>query len=610
MYRLFLGFAFLIVTNAPAIADEGETTVPERDRTYPNTAIGAVIDANKGRVPASGVELVAALKKLGDFLQLAIPFSAVDPHSGLAHPRVVLAMRPSTHPAPLPTISNFTTGFSGGGWGGSRPRPAPKPVTPTVVAAPSHLGQADTNRPQLEGRLFLAANMEMKSPGRPVVKTVEFISWNTQTQKFDFGVMEGLGGGTPALKLLDGKRCFSCHKNRGPILGEAPWSNSVHNPAVRDAAQALLKFPRRLDPLGREDPNAPVLDHMDGMKLLESHAVEIDAAIRQCGERMRDRAAIERLVRSENGRHVFAQMLAAIPTSKPIGDDKTVRYDLNRLDLVKFLHDEVAARKEAPSNRLLDYTPGSTNGGSANSTLKYDAARARDDVPLPSAFQPSNPKAFTRVGMKSPAQPSDAVSLMSVARAIGLSETDRRFLTWILGAVAQKPDTPASLAAQIFAGPNFADVFKSGVLPDRDDFKDRFVAGLREVVNQSASLGLDRKEYASAPVRDPHAKADAESALAPSHACMACHDIRGRNSAGFSPIPALTFDPFDTLARANWVKAADRPKRIQVLTRMVQRMATDRDMPPEDSREAELFRGKDFDAAKDWLVAELKKAKG
>lgn len=332
MYRLFLGFAFLIVTNAPAIADEGETTVPERDRTYPNTAIGAVIDANKGRVPASGVELVAALKKLGDFLQLAIPFSAVDPHSGLAHPRVVLAMRPSTHPAPLPTISNFTTGFSGGGWGGSRPRPAPKPVTPTVVAAPSHLGQADTNRPQLEGRLFLAANMEMKSPGRPVVKTVEFISWNTQTSKFDFGVMEGLGGGTPALKLLDGKRCFSCHKNRGPILGEAPWSNSVHNPAVRAAAQALLKFPRRLDPLGREDPNAPVLDHMDG--------------------------------------------------------------------------------------------------------------------------------------------------------------------------------------------------------------------------------------------------------------------------------------PFDTLARANWVKFADRPKRIQVLTRMVQRMATDRDMPPEDSREAELFRGKDFDAAKDWLVAELKKAKG
>lgn len=607
MSRSLLGFAIFALALQPAGADESETTVPERDRTYENTAIGALIDANRGRVPATGVELVAALAKLGDFLQLAIPFSSVDLHSGLTHPRVVIALRPSTHPAPIP-ISNFTAGFTG--WGGSSPRPAPQLVSSAVIAASSPLGQTDKNRPQLEGRLFLAANMELKSPGRPVVKTVEFISWNTNTSKFDFGVIEGLGGCVPAVKMLDGKRCFSCHKNRGPILGEAPWSNSVHNPAVRIAAQVQLKFPHGPDKDGKEDPNASRLDRMDGMKLLESHAVEVDAAIRQCGERMRDRAAVERLVRSENGRHVLAQLLAAIPTQKPIGDDKTARYDLNRLDLVKFLQDEIAARKVAPSNRMLDFNPIPMKAGAGNPILQYDAARSRDEAILPSAQQPSNPKAFARAGMKLPTQPSDAVSVMTVARAIGLSEVDRIFLARLLREVAQKPETPVSLGKQIFAGASFADVFETGVLPDRDDFKDRFVAGLRTIAKESNALRFDRAEYASAPVRDPRRKTEMEKMLAPSHACLACHDIRGAKSTGFNPIPPLAFDPFDPAGRNAWLKTADRPKRIQVLTRFVQRMGTDRDMPPEDSREAELFRGKEFDAAKDWLAAELKKVKG
>ncbi len=588
MNRSLLGLAIFASVLQVARADDGETTVPERDRTYENTALGAVIDANRGRVPASGVELVAALAKLGDFLQLVIPFSSVDPHSGLAHPRVVIALRPSTHPEPLP-ISNFTAGFAG--WGGSSPRPAPRQVPPAVIAAPSPLGQTDKNRPQLEGRLFFAANMELKSPGRPVVKTVEFISWNTNTSKFDFGVIEGLGGGVPAVKMLDGKRCFSCHKNRGPILGEAPWSNSIHNPAVRIAAQAQLKFPYGLDKDGKEDPKAPRLDHMDGMKLLELHAVEVDAAIRQCGERIRDRAAVERLVRSENGRHVLAQMLAAIPTNKPIGDDKTVRYDLNRLDLVKFLQEEIAARKVAPSNRLLDFNPIPTKAGTGNSVLLYDAARSRDDTVLPSVQQSSNPKAFARAGMKMPSQPSDATSVMTVARAIGLSEVDRNFLSRLLREVVTKPETPASAAKQIFAGASFADVFETGVLPDRDDFKDRFVAGLRTIAHDSNALRFDRAEYASAPVRDPRVKAEAEKTLVPSHACLACHDVRGAKSTGFNPIPPLAFDPFDPAGRNAWLKTADRPKRIRVLTRFVQRMGTDRDMPPEDSREAELFLG-------------------
>ena len=68
-------------------------------KPHADTAIGAVLLANKGNVPATGVELVAALAKLGNFVQLAIPFSAVDSHSGLTHPRVVFAVRPATHTA-------------------------------------------------------------------------------------------------------------------------------------------------------------------------------------------------------------------------------------------------------------------------------------------------------------------------------------------------------------------------------------------------------------------------------------------------------------------------------------------------------------------------------
>src|SRR4051812_19389826 len=58
-----------------------------------DTAINAVIDANGGKVPASGERLVAALGKLGPFAQVSIPFSAVHLESGLRNPRVVLAPR-------------------------------------------------------------------------------------------------------------------------------------------------------------------------------------------------------------------------------------------------------------------------------------------------------------------------------------------------------------------------------------------------------------------------------------------------------------------------------------------------------------------------------------
>ncbi len=570
------------------------------EKPYADTAIGAVIDANAGKIPVNGVELVAALAKLGDFLQLAIPFSAVDSHSGLTHPRVVFALRPSTHPIP------FVDSGYGGGWGGGfnpRATPMPRPK-PRVMAAPSPLGETEANRPQLEGRLFLAANTELRGVGRPVVTSVEFLSWNTTSSKFDFGVIEGLGGGKPELKILDGKRCFSCHKNRGPILGDAPWSNTMHNPAVKAAAKAQLKFPHGLDENGREDPKLAVLDTIDGLKLLHPQAVEVDAAVRQAADRLRDRAAIERLVKTENGRLVLAQMLHAIAADKPIGDDKAVRYELDRIDLVKFLQEEAVAQKATPPNRLLDFNP------AGKSVRRYEAVRAGGESGLPSAHQPSNPKAFARSG-KPPSKASEAVSVLALARAIGLSEADRGFLvTRLMRAERPVPLAPNAMAKLIFAGPSFADLFESGILPDRDDFKDRFVAGLSEVAGGAGDVHIERKHYARTPRRDPNYRAAQEKVLAPSHACLACHDIRGAKSTGFNPIVPLAFDPFDTPARSAWLKTADRTKRIQVLGRMAQRLSTDRDMPPEDSPEADAFRGKEFDAVKDWLAAELKKAKG
>jgi len=461
-------------------------------------------------------------------------------------------------------------------------------------------------RPQLEGRLFLAANMELQKPGRPIVRTVEFISWNTAASKFDFGVIEGLGGGTPVLKVLDGARCFTCHKNRGPILGDAPWSNTMQSEHVRSFAKGLLKF--------EKEPGAEggaVTDAIDGMALLKPQAVEVDAAIRQGADLLRDRAAIARLVRTENGRTVLGLMLVALVNGKTIGEDNTVRYDLNRLDLVKFVQEEYSARKAAPPNRLLDFTPvGSTP------MLRYDAARARDDLELPVAHRPNNPKAYERPVAQAPKHASELISVLALARAIGLTEPDRKFLFESLIFASRELGltvNSADVAKRIFAGSNFADAFETGILPDRDDFKDRFVAGLRDESkdrDKSAAFRLVRTEYASTPKRDPNARAKPERAPIPSHACLACHDVRGAKSPAFNPIPALAFDPFDSVGRSAWLKTADRAKRVQVLARLVQRMNADRDMPPEDSREADAFRGREFDAVKDWLAAELKKAKG
>jgi hypothetical protein len=229
-----LALAVLAAPVAPAAADPPPAATPADP--LPFSAISAVLAANGGRVPATGEQLAAALAGAGRFAQLAVPFSAVRLDSGLSNPRVIL--------------------------------------TPRVAG----LNPAEATRPNLDARLFLVANMDRPAAGGdPRVASVEFISWNTRRRRFDFGVIE-LGGGStpPQLRVVDGGKCFSCHKNRGPILGADPWSNTAHDELVRIALSDRL----RLAPPGRVNPVGLQRDRIDGMVLLAPDGPDVDFGVR------------------------------------------------------------------------------------------------------------------------------------------------------------------------------------------------------------------------------------------------------------------------------------------------------------------------------------------
>ncbi|VTR94576.1 unnamed protein product [Gemmata massiliana] len=603
---------------SPAESFVLETAPGPHDRVQPyaHTAIGAVIEANGWKVPATGTELTTALAKIGNFVQLPVTFSAVALNSGLSHPRVVITMRPSSQPGMVAQASG------GLGWSGSRGS------TRLVAGTPASLGDAAANRAYLEGRLFLAANTETGESG-PVVKTVEFISWNGRKQKFDFGVIEGMGE-KPELKILDGTRCFSCHKNKGPILGVAPWSNTTFNESVRTSSASLFKFAPVKNQEGKEDPALGRRSDIDGLRLLESSGPEVDAAVRLGADVLRDRERFRLLAQSADGRKALVMLLSAIAARDPLDKlDKPLKIELNRLDLIAFLQQAHAANKALAPSALADFNPARplnkvvTAKGldtATNPVTKYDALRATGEHGLPSLHQPSNPKAFLRPNTPAPQTPAQLVSAVALARAIGLSEGDRAFLVKTLDAATRRVGrtdvTPAIIAKKVFTGASFADVMKEGVLPERDDFKDRFVAGVVEVTasyQAGAQFWEARSFYASAPERDPNAKSEKEIVALPSHACATCHDFRTvPKPAAFSPIPVLAFDPLDATARDNWLKTASRKQRQDVLGRLLKRVDKDKDMPPEDSVEAELYRVKDptaISALKEWLDAELKKAK-
>jgi hypothetical protein len=253
---------------------------------------------------------------------------------------------------------------------------------------------------------------------------------------------------------------------------------------------------------------------------------------------------------------------------------------------------------------------------------RYEAARSQGRHGLTSPVQPSNPRAFVKPPVKTPARPSAILNAVLLAETIGLSEGDRTFFASALTEAAKQVHTPAvtttKLARAVFEGPEFADVLAGGPLPDRDEFKDRFIAGLDGVLKarypSTNGFAAKRTDYASGPKYDPQAREEIEAAVVPTTACLRCHDIRPSGKPRpFEPIPALAFDPFDKAGRQAWLKTATIKRREAVLTRFQQRLFTDGDMPPEDAPEYDRFRMKEeaaFNDLKEFLQAELAKVKG
>src|SRR5262249_15758979 len=293
--------------------------------------------------------------------------------------------------------------------------------------------------------------------------------------------------------------------------------------------------------------------------------------------------------------------------------------DFTRLDLRKFVEESVALQKTAPTGFLADFSPAGSVGKVDRSTgeiawggkpphvANYASQPGFGTAGVPTEHPPSNPKAFLRPPVIPSERAVDHVSPLKLARTIGLTEGDRKFMLGLLGKATRLPDGPritvADFAQQVFAQPAFADVISGEVLPDRDEFKDRLVAAVKEALDAYyTQLKLQtppdwnpapREAYTSTP-RVESGREQPEVAVVPTTACFRCHDVREEGKRpGFSPIPMLAFDPFNATARAAWVKSADPKRKLAVLSRMLKRLATDKDMPPEDSAEAELFRGKD-----------------
>ena len=259
--------------------------------------------------------------------------------------------------------------------------------------------------------------------------------------------------------------------------------------------------------------------------------------------------------------------------------------------------------------------------GTTEQVIAYDSRRAAGDPAIAPGRQPSNLKSFVRNSLPGvPARPSAAVSSRSLAFALGLTEADRVFLARKLVDAVLRINQPRVtvevLAKEVFAGPSFADYLKAGDIPDREEFKDRFVAGLAAAAaeHQLVDLNIDRREYASAPkLLFTPGQLDPAAETMPSTACLRCHDVSNVGRHTFNPIPKLAFDPFDKTSRERWARDTNTAQKKATLERMLKRLVTEQDMPPEDSMEFTLFRRKDpaaFEALKEFLESELSKVKG
>lgn len=624
-------------------ANQPTATMPTFD-----SAISAVIVANGGKVPITGDQLWRSLTKLGKFAQLPVPFSSVRLDSGINTPRVV--------------------------------------ITP----AGSALSQAEATEVNFDGRLYLAANMQ-RVVGDLRVTTVEFISWNGSRRAFDFGFIENMGTDSPRLEIVDGGKCFACHKNRGPILGVRPWSNTANDDILRFAMASSLRMSGTKLPEAGEFALPKLLggqalpSRIDGMALVVPDAAEVDAAVRRGADIRLHRDLFRLLTRTPEGRRVLGILLVAITEPGTLdAADRNIKQAIDAAfdrSFPRFASDWVEMQKSAKLSTLLDIDPallligsgvrpipktpfqppivgvpgllngngstwaapvststGRTSAASPAQLLaiaaksardnyvrtlvelkKYDEVRAAGSPGLISRVQPSNPHAFLRPPIVYPKRPSEVFDAPLLAKTIGLSDGDRRFLAKSLAEAAKTlpaKTSVAALAKNVFESSAFDEWIGGGPMPDREEFKDRFVEGLDEVLKKRgtvAGFGRERNVYASGPRYDSKAIEEKELAVVPTSACLRCHEIAGgRKAVRFDLIPPLAFDPFDKPGRDAWLRAADAKTKEAVLSRLIARISTDADMPPVDSPEHDRFKQKNpaaFGEAKRFLLDEYDKVR-
>jgi mono/diheme cytochrome c family protein len=467
------------------------------------------------------------------------------------------------------------------------------------------------------------------------VKSVEFISWNSNRLRFDFGIIEC--GENAEVRLLDGVKCFSCHKNRGPILGPNPWSNTAANPQIQNAAVAMLRVP---DSQVKPPPFMPpgegvfpgfaapplkikrIASAFEGTSLTVSQGVEVDGSVQQGADLLHDREMFRFMNRTPDGRKAFVMLLTAIALPGSLDAvDKDLMFKLNDVytsGFPQFRTNWAALQKTTQPSMLIDFNPVASITPSAglDPVQYYDSRRALGDHGMPNDRRPSNPKAFMPPSVKPPAQPSAVLSATLLAQTIGLTEGDREFFAESVRLASNFLEkSQREIAEEVFKGPSFADVLAGGPLPDREEFKARFFEGVMAPLKKRGyENAAVRTNFASAPVPSRDEKDVVEPVLVPTTRCQGCHDIRGSGkAAGTEPIPALLFDPFDKESRETWLKTADKNTKVRFLTKMLKRLGEEKDMPPEDSAEFELFRTRDpaaFEAVKMFLEAELRKAKG
>ena len=306
--------------------------------------------------------------------------------------------------------------------------------------------------PILEGRLFFAANFERSFTNSLLVTTLEFISWNTRKKQFEFGVIEFAPEG-PEISRLNGVRCFACHKNKGPILGIGPWSNTTKNDVVRAAAATALEslHLRNHPPAqpGIKDPTVLLRSQTtyDGISVVVADPEAVDFAVRLGSDLARDRAVYRAMVKSANGRQAFHYLLATLVEPQPIEVSyQMVKPQLDRVFDVNYgnFGNDVAAIHNKSFSTLHDYSPAGSMGkikttlgqeiswgagsfqppsttivwsGTTDEVTAYDNRRCAGDPAIAPGKQPSNPRSFVRTIMEGvPTRPSAAVSGRSLAQ--------------------------------------------------------------------------------------------------------------------------------------------------------------------------------------------------